>query len=427
MTLKYETPINPNYSATIIEVKEVHTLEGLDNLVSISAFGYQALVSKDTKPGDIGVLFTAESQLSEEFARMNNLHRHTDRNNNEKEAGYLEDSRRVKAIKLRGWRSDALFMPLDAFKYLKLKPEDFAVGDVFDKIDGHEIVKKYVLKEPGQFKGQSARLRKVDEKTFPVHVDTEQYQRNEHKIPDDAQIIVTQKLHGTSFRAGRVPIERDLTWLERLAQRLGVKVSTTKFSSVAGSRMVVKSIDGQAESGKNHFYASDPWSAWTEKIKDSIPEGWIIYGELIGWTPDGAAIQKGYTYNLSEGSELYVYRIAVVNGQGRMVDLSWDAVREFAITSGLKHVPELWRGVKSEFDPEQYLDMRFADQGIGEFHPYRDTPIALSDPKTVDEGVVIRYDVSYVPYLLKAKSPIFLGWETAELDKGVIDIESEES
>ena len=426
--MKYESPANPNYVATVIEVKALNRLDRLDNLVSINAFGYQALVSKDTQVGDVGVIFTAESQLSEEFARENNLHRHTDRNRNPKESGYLEDSRRVKAIKLRGHNSNALFMPLSAFKYLKLKPEDFEVGDVFDKIAGHEIVKKYQLKEPGEHKGQTARIRKVDAKTFPVHLDTENYWRNSHKIPQEAQVVVTQKLHGTSARFGHVHIERDLTWKDRLAKWLGVEVSTHKVASVAGSRMVVKSIDGEAEDGKQHFYATDLWSEWAEKIKDVIPENWLVYGEIVGFTSGGQPIQKGYTYNVAAAeSELYVYRVATINAQGVMVDLSWDAVREFAVTNDLKYVPELWRGPHSEFNPDDYVDNRFADQGIHKPYPYKEYAVVLSDAKTVDEGVVVRYDVSYSPYLLKAKSPIFLGWETAELDKGIIDTESEES
>ena len=111
--MKYDTIKNPNYVAAVIRVAALVDLDGLDNLKAIQMFGMQALVSKDVQVGDVGVLFSTEVQLSEDFARENNLHRHNNLNDDPTQTGYLEDSRRVKAIKLRGHRSDSLFMPLD--------------------------------------------------------------------------------------------------------------------------------------------------------------------------------------------------------------------------------------------------------------------------------------------------------------------------
>jgi hypothetical protein len=87
-------------------------LEDCDNVVGTPIFGFQAIVGKDSKPGDLGIVFPAESQLSEEYCRVNNLFRHGDLNDDESAKGYLEDNRRVKAMKFRGHRSDCLFMPL---------------------------------------------------------------------------------------------------------------------------------------------------------------------------------------------------------------------------------------------------------------------------------------------------------------------------
>lgn len=47
---------------------------------------------------------------------------------------------------------------------------------------------------------------------------------------------------------------------------------------------------------KNHFYSSDIWNNALEKYKTQIPKDFIIYGELVGYTPEGGMIQKGYTY-----------------------------------------------------------------------------------------------------------------------------------
>ena len=118
-------------------------------------------------------------------------------------------------------------------------------------------------------------------------------------------------------------------------------------------------------------------------------------------------------------ARLFVDRVAVVTADGGLYDLSWEGVKQFCAERGLNHVVELWSGRHSEFIPEEWIDIRFADFKWAEgIHP-----ISLSDKKTVDEGVVVRWD-GLVPTVLKAKSPIFLGHETALLDKEVVDIES---
>lgn len=432
--MKLEKPVNENYAAVVVEVKALRELENCDNVLGLSVFGLQAIVDKSVKVGDIGLFFPAETQLSDEFARMNNLYRHTDRNDDPNSKGYFEDNRRVKAMKFRGHRSDAFFIPLSSLWGIK-GGIDFAdalkVGDTFDKVGDVDICKKYVLKEPGVNRGPTAKVRRVDLKVFPMHVDTSNYWRNADKIPADAEVIITQKLHGTSGRWGKVPVTQNLTWLEKIARRLGARIDDQKIQLVSGSRMVVKSIDGTLEEGKRNFYLDDLWTRWGETLHDLIPDNFIVYGEVIGYTYDGQPIQKNYTYDLLQGqSELYVYRVAVVTEQGRVVDLSWNQVKEFCFETGLKPVPEFARIKHSEFVAEDWIDQDFYEMftsaWIGGAKDGYDWPVALSDSNTVDEGVCIRYDGPQGVYLLKAKSPIFLGHETAMLDEGAMDVEAEE-
>lgn len=431
--MKYDVIKNNNYVATVIRVAALADLEGLDNLKAIQVFGMQALVSKDTEIGTVGVLFSTEVQLSEEFARENNLHRHSNLNVDPTESGYLEDNRRVKALKLRGHRSDSLFMPLSAFKYLKVKPEDFEVGDVFDSINGHEILKKYVIKEPRENTAQ-AKIRRVDLKVFPLHIDSENYWRNADKIPQGAPIVVTQKLHGTSVRYGKVPVADELTWFEKLKTKLSKKVGTPNFTYkfVVGSRMVVKSIDYEAESaGKQHFYAEDLWSRYAKEknLGDLIPDGYIVYGELVGFTPDGAPIQKDYTYEAADKeAALYIYRVATVTPSGVVVDLSWPATKAFAAGIGVKTVPELVTSLHADFTANDWIDTNYYnDWSDNEYGSFVDVPVRLSSAKMVDEGVCVRYDGPNGIYILKAKSPIFLGHESKMLDENAADLESEEA
>lgn len=424
---------NANYAARIVEVRNLSTLEGLDNLVGLPIDGYQALVSKDTKVGDVLVVFPAESQIEDWFLHKFSLYRHTEKNFDPTASGYLEDNRRVRAIKLRGHQSNALAMDASVIGATRAD-----VGTLFDTVDGVLLSQKYELPVKGGNLGKSAQekvWKRVDATFLPEHIDTENYWRNSDKIGPDEFVTVTQKLHGTSIRIGNTIVKRKPTWKDKIAQFFGVPVSLTGYDVVFGSRKVIKDVNNP---NQNHFYATDIWSEEGAKYADLIPQNVVVYGELIGWTKDGAPIQQGYTYNVPKGeAHLYIYRVAVVSNDGHLYDLSWNGVKQFAFERGLNVVPELWSGYHYMFMPDDWTDKRFADEYLYDEtvrDPIQDPRIGyafpqalpLSDKKTVDEGVVVRKE-GILPYVLKAKSPIFLGHETALLDKEVVDLESEGS
>lgn len=421
MTLKLEAPENANYACVVVSITRIVPLENCDNVVGTPLLGFQGIVGKDTQVGDLGIVFTAETQVSDEYACYNNLYRHSNKNLDESKKGYLEDNRRVKALKFRGHRSDCLFMPLDSIGYTGVDVSQFQPGDTFDKLNGHEICRKYVVRRSAMAHAKTHAVRdkvfrRVDEKMLPEHYDTGNFFRNADTIKPGTRVTVTQKLHGTSIRVGNTIVGRKLNLRERVAEKFGVKVQRTEFANVYGSRKVLKDPNNPYQT---HFYGTDIWTDEGRKLDGLLPENFLVYGELIGWTQYCEPIQKNYTYQLPEGrAELYVYRVAFVNGQGRMVDLSWDQVKEFCLNAGLKHVPELWSGPIEEFDAEQFLDRKFHQDG--------DTaavPLARESP--CDEGVCIRVD-GLAPHILKAKSPAFLRHETKMLDQEVIDLEAEE-
>lgn len=420
--MKLEEPKNANYAATVVVVRHINELPGMDNVVGVPFMGYQAIVSKDTKVGDIGVLFTAETQLSDQYAAVNNLYRHADRNYDQspESAGYLEDNRRVKAMKFRGHQSDALFMPLESLSLFG-DINDLNVGDTFDHLNGKEICRKYLVKEPGVQridKNAAKKFTRVESQYMPEHYSTDNYFRNFEHLPEDADIVVTQKLHGTSIRIGNTIVKRKLTWKERLAKRLGIKVAETEYDMVYGSRKVIKDANNPNQA---HFYDHDLWSLVGARYADRVPENFILYGEVIGYTEDGGEIQKNYTYDLAPGeNELYIYRVAVITNQGKIVDLPWDAVKAFCDQAGIKYTPELWRGKHRDFEGDDWIDMQYATAGFPQAVPLN------KGKKFVDEGVCIRAE-GLAPYILKAKSPIFLQHETKMLDEEAVDVEAEAS
>jgi hypothetical protein len=419
--MKLQKPENENYAATVVALQSIVPLEGSDNIVGTPLFGFQAIVGKDSQPGDLGIVFPAESQLSVEYAKENNLFRHGDLNRDESAKGYLEDNRRVKAMKFRGHRSDCLFMPITSLSYIKgLKLEELKEGDTFDKLGDHNICNKYVVKRTrneARLEKNKEKFIRVDKKFMPEHYDSDQYYRNSDVIPPERLITVTQKLHGTSIRVGHTVVRNRLGVRARLAKLIGVKVQEHSMDYVFGSRKVIKDVNNP---NQNHFYSTDIWTEEGAKLTGKIPENFLLFGELIGWTPEGNPIQKNYTYQVPEKTcDLYIYRVAFINAQGFVCDLAWDQVKEFCRDRDIRTVPELWRGPHKEFVVEDFIDTKYHEQGYPGAVP-------LDKASPVDEGVCIRAD-GIAPYILKAKGPEFYAHETKMLDEEALDVEAEES
>ena len=411
---------NPNYAAFIYEVTQTHPLDGLDNLVGVNVGGYQALVPKTTKPGDRFVAVVAGTQISENYARRLNLYRDSSLNADKNQTGYLENNRRVKAIRLRGNASNALLLDINLFD---VDLSGARVGTEFDHINGVEFSRKFVVPTKGNINNGGAVVKKhksgVTSEQFPEHYDTPQW----HRVSQDfagKDVTVTQKLHGTSTRISWVEIDRPAKWYERLLIKAGVPVNLKEWKFVVGSRRVIKT-----EGDGNHWYSTDIWSeyAQTHNLAEALPKGVMVYGELIGWLPDGTPIQRGYTYNLPKGqAALYIYRV-VVNGY----DLSDAAMREFAAQRGLKVVPLLASFSRDEgvFLLGEFLetltDTTLSDEDEWAFI---ERPVPLSPDSPCDEGVVIRAE-GITPKAAKFKFPRFYEFESVQADAGTADIEEQ--
>lgn len=434
MTIEIKNEVN--YAALVIEVPEPKKLPNSDRLYGIGVAGIEVVVDSSwlERVGEKAVLFPAEAQLSETLTAFANLYRHQEFNDDPEEQGYLEDNRRIRALKLRGNISKGLILPLNKITEItNTFAEDFEVGMSFDTVNGIEISRKYALPVKGMpMSKEQAKLAKafkrVDEKVFPMHIDTEQYERNEGHVEPDDIVIVTQKLHGTSVRFGNVPVKVEHTFWERLAKKLGIRVREHEYDLIAGSRKVIKDPKSTTQ---NHFYTSDVWGEAAVTWGRDLPKGFMVFGELVGFTAgtateSGSPIQKGYTYDVEPGEmELYIYRVAIVNEDGVLRDLSWDQVKKFAYTYGLKHTPELWRGPKAALSLDKFTEKRFIEEyGLGAGYP--DRPVGLSAGGTgKDEGIVLRVDRGEdVGYFLKYKNNSFYLHETAELDAGEETIEA---
>ena len=130
-----------SYCGFVITVDKLRKHPNADRLQLLTVFGTDVCVGLDVAVGDTGIYFPCDGQLTARFCEENHLCTHN--LNGEKDSGYMDPKKRnIKAIKLRGEKSDGLFVPLKAIAYTGVNLNEIKVGDHITELNGHEICRK---------------------------------------------------------------------------------------------------------------------------------------------------------------------------------------------------------------------------------------------------------------------------------------------
>ena len=410
------------YCGYVVKVDQLRKHSNADRLQIATFFGNDTIVGLDVKQGDLGVYFPVDGQLSERFCQVNDLVRRKDENGKQC-GGYMDpEKRNIKAIKLRGEKSDGLYMPLVAFTDF-CKISDLKVGDTIDTLNGELICQKYIPRSNrsgGGYKGTGVKKAKANiAPTFYEHVDTAQLAYNLAAFKPGDMVQLTLKMHGTSGRTGHLPlVHTKRTWLDKLFRRHGKDYM--EYGYITGTRRVV--LDGIREGG---FYDSDDFRhAMAAKFEGKLRKGEVVYYEIVGFQgPKGAPImsqvanskvkdpeftkQYGATTTFSYGCdnsngydgahydetgtlayfepccEVYVYRMTMVNEDGDVVEYTPDQIKERCEQMGVNYVIEFERFIipQDETNPGEYV--------VRKVEQYFDGPDPVGKTH-VREGVVAR-------------------------------------
>ena len=400
----------------IIEVKELRPHSNADRLKILGVFGTETCVPLDVKVGDIGVYFPTDLQLSEEFCAANDLVERKDENG-EKAGGYLHPSKRnVKCIKLRGEKSDGMYLPISCFDYLNLA-EPLKPGDVIDVLDGHEICRKYIPAVPAK-SGRSGGVKTVKkENIFPYfkeHIDTPQLRFNLDHYKKGDIICLTEKIHGTSSRNGYCLYEKEEKNIFQRIFNLKGKIKTG-YKDVVGTRRTV--IDTNI-SGAGYYGTHDFRLKWAKHFENKLHPGEEVFGEIAGFyevnapimaqcnnkkTNDKNFIKKyGDITTFSYGCDpsgiekplnrFFIYRMTYTSPEGYIIEYPWELVKLRAEQMGVEVVPEL----------ETFIYTTEEDF-LSRINKYMDISSTI-DPTHIIEGVVIRKINSNIFDVSKEKS-----------------------
>lgn len=411
------------YNAYVTTIKNLRKHPNADRLQLGECFGNTVCVSMEYTDNQIGVYFPTDGQLSIEFADANNLLRKKDADGNNI-GGYMDpDKRNVTSIKLRGEKSDGLFLPLVCLESFG-DISSLKVGDIITTFNGHEICTKYIPRRNTRSghatNGNRTRKKKVPiAPLFTEHADTEQLAYNLGAFQVGDQIEITLKMHGTSQRTGYLPVfkgyKRSL-W-DKIMKRDGTPIY--EWGYVSGTRRTV------LENFEGGFYGSNLFREQHSKFfEGKLHKGEEVYYEVVGFTDTGAPImasasnkklndkafikQYGETTTFSYGcsstgygsalggthdglpqSELYVYRMTMTNEDGDIVEYSPDFMRYRCEQMGCKTVPVMYKGFVDDT-----TDWNDAGMTAGEWakyiaEQYYDGPDPIGKTH-VREGVVVR-------------------------------------
>lgn len=420
-----------NHCGYIVKVKELRKHPNADKLYIATFFGNDTCVSIDTQVGDIGVYFPCDLQLSLEFCIANHLCRKLP--DGTADTGYMEvDKRNITAIRLRGERSDGLYLPISCFNYCY---DDDAsaylkVGDIINEVNGHPICNKYIPRTRKQNNTNSSNVSKTRKHKDPIaplfkeHIDTAQLAYNLSAFKPGDLIEITRKLHGTSARIGYLPVLKGYkrTLWDRITHKYGKPIY--QYDYIDGTRRtLLTGYDGG-------FYGSNEFRKhFHEAIEGKLHEGETCYAEIVGFTDDGTPImgsvsnkktndkvfikQYGDMTTFSYGcdptgvtapkNDFYVYRMTLTTHDGYTVEYSPEYTRYRCEQMGVKFVPVEWRGYIPEHPASENDDTITAGEWImNKAEQYYDGPEPI-DPRHVREGVIVRLvdKPSFTAYKIK--------------------------
>lgn len=432
---------NPNYVARIVEIKNLRKHTGADRLEITTIDGNDVITGiGQVKVGDIVIYFPLGCAISPKFLKETNSFNKSELNKDPEKKGFFEKTGRVKPVKLQGEKSLGYIVPASVFsEYSGLSMSNIkgVVGSEFDLVNHEVFVKKYVVKETPataekKTKGAKKELleSKLIENQFRFHDDTAQLGKNLHVLKPDNDITITWKMHGTSFVSSKLMVKRNLTWWEKALLSLGVKVNTTEYDSVYSSRKVIK--NEHLSITPNSYYRDDVWGSVNDILYPQLHKGETIYGEIVGYTATGQAIQKGYDYGTTPTGfrpfDIYIYRITQTNVDGKVFELSHQQLSERCLQLGEKSVPLLYSGkAKGYLDNTLYPDMRdWHDaflQKLKDDYVHDQNSIFCTNV-VPEEGICLRIE-KLVPATFKLKAFAFLTHESMEMDAGVSNMEDD--
>lgn len=252
-------------SSLIVEVCEIKNIQphpNADRLDIATVKGWNCIVGRDNyKIGDLCVFFPPDSVLPEKLI-------------NDYELEFLKKGGRVGTLKLRGFVSQGLILPVTCVPSYILT----GVGDNVADVLG---VTKYEVVERVTSKHGNITSRKVQNPHFTKYTDIENIKNFDNVFEDGELVVITEKIHGSNIRFGWLPIEinfKNGDWIGILRSLWKKYILRETHEFVYGSHNVQLQWNNQ-----KNFYDKNIYAEVLKKVDTVLlPQDFIFYGEIYG-------------------------------------------------------------------------------------------------------------------------------------------------
>ena len=457
MKLQISKNANVNYLSKVVDIKDFikHPDPKVERIKCAVVDGFIITVGIDSEPG-LYIYFPVLSQINPQLLQYLNLYRNKEKNKDSEKTGYFEDKGIVKAINLRGVKSEGFLMPVSDLQNFVVDVVNVALDDLipnteFDEVEHNGksfwISKKYVAPiqrtpgAPGSSKERKKQkgLDKIIDEQFHFHYDTTLIKKCPHVIKPNDIIHISSKWHGTSGISAYVLCHKQLNWKEKIAKWLTGNPFDI-YDYVYSSRTVIKNRYYN-KAVTDGFYGCDVWKYADDYIKPYLIKGMTIYYEIVGYLPNGGWIQKNYDYGcepptvFENGQVQYiqgkhfkvlVYRITLTNVDGHVHEFSAHEVQTWCRTRNLLCALEYYYGYACDLYSDIPRDENWSDNFLQRLANDKGFNMEQNSPecnnKVPHEGLVIKIE-NMKSEAFKLKCFKFLGLEQDAALAGETNIE----
>ena len=441
------------YCGTVVKIGEILPIEGRDRIVKTMVNGLSIVIGKDEfQTGDVAVYCANETQLHELFLHLNSMYDDKELNIDKEKKGYINKHGRVRIVKLGGVPSYGILLnPTSIATFLNEPVEDVRgylekhVNEDFDEISGEIFCKVYVppikashrqLSKSERRDKKLARFKMLIEGSFRQHYDTAQLAKNMHEFSPSDSVYISNKLHGTSAIFANILTNVPTNWFKRMWRKLfGKNEYDQKYNIVYSSRNVIKNEFINPKQRAGGYYSDDVWGHWAEKLSTYIPKDMCIYCEIVGYTPNGTAIQKGYDYGClptdEVKSKLMVYRMTYEDKEMEVNEvIAFGQFLKEALGDIIIEFPLMYYGTLADLYPEISTTEHWHENVLEALKNEKKFLMEEMEPMCINkvprEGFVIRKAHDPIKEAWKLKTVKFSFREASQMDAGEVDMEMAE-
>lgn len=336
---------------------EIATVKGWNCIVQIGQF----------EKGEKVVYIPIDSILPEELAEKLGV------------TSYLSKGERLRTVRLRGYISQGLLMKIDQHRKV-----------------GTDVAKEFGITKwappPPKYQGSGKpSTPRNPNPNFDKYNDLENIKNYTSVFQYDDIVVISEKIHGTNFRAGKVP-SYPITFWDRVKRFIRTKIlHKSDYVFVVGSRNV------QLEPDSETFYKENVYgkAARMYQLNRILPDGYTLYGEIYG-----EGIQDLQYGMEGKGIEVVFFDLKI---NGKYVD--YPVFRDFCAEHNLPYAKNFYTGpfedgeiVKQLTDGQSHLAMQNGSEQIREgvvvklVHEKNDPRFGRKILKSVSDAYLLRKD-----------------------------------